>query len=255
MTKVEFRDVSFGYGERPILKHIDLTFDEPGLTCILGPNGVGKTTLVRLINKLLQPDSGQVLIDGMDVRTMNYLQIAKIVAFVSNSGSSTFSMTVPESIMLGRTPISGWSVTEKDMEAVEKAIQILELDDLVDRDVSELSAGQLQRVMIARGLVQEPKVLILDEPTSNLDVRYQMEVMKFLRGYAREQGIVIIMVCHDLNITAAYADRAILMHDGTVYADGTIQEVLTEKNLKTLYEIDTKIMEIDQITHVLQIPL
>lgn len=255
MTVLKVENLDFKYPTKQILYDVSVTFDKPELVCILGPNGVGKTTIAKTLNKLYIPSAGNVYIDGENVADMTRLDIAKKIAYVPNSVSSAFSMKVLESILLGRAPVSGYSTTEKDLEIVEKVVTLLDLDELCERDISQLSAGQAQRVTIARGLVQDPKVLILDEPTSNLDVRYQMEIMRFLKDYAKEKQIIIIMVCHDLNITAAYADRVILMHQGRIFADGNVQDVLTEENMKTVYRIDTKVVQIDGLTHIVLNPL
>lgn len=256
LTVLEAKDVTFGYKDVTILHDINLRFEEPGLVCILGPNGVGKTTFAKCLNRLNNISGGSITIDGTSIYDMHRRDIAKHIAYVPNSASSVFSMTVYDSILLGRTPVSGYNVSKSDIEAVAKAIEELDLDSLAAHDVNQLSAGQTQRVSIARGLVQESPILILDEPTSNLDVRYQMEVMRFLRNYARDNGIIIIMVCHDLNITAAYADRVILMFKGTIYADGAVQDVLTAENLKTVYRIDSRIVqEEDGVVHILQKPI
>ncbi len=254
MTLAEIRDLSFGYGKDRILDGIDLKFDRPGLCCILGPNGVGKTTLVKCVCRLLEPDSGSILLDGEDIRTMGRRDLAKKVAFVPNSESSVFAMTVSEAVLMGRHPRSGWAVTDGDMAAVEDAMDKLGLSEYADRRIDEISAGQLQRVMIARGLAQEPEILILDEPTSNLDIKYQMEVMRFLRRYTREKDITVLMVCHDLNVAAAYADRVILMDDGRIFADGTAPEVLTESNVRAVYGVRSAVTADGGVPHVILLP-
>jgi len=255
MTELRVEHVDFSYSVKQILYDVSVTFDKPELVCILGPNGVGKTTIAKTLNKLYIPTAGKIYIDGEDISKMSRLDIARKVAYVPNSVSSAFSMKVLESILLGRAPISGYNTSEEDLDVVARIIDLLDLDELCERDINQLSAGQAQRVTIARGLVQEPKVLILDEPTSNLDVRYQMEIMRFLKDYAREKQIIIIMVCHDLNITAAYADRVILMHMGKIFADGSVQDVLTEENMKTVYRIETKVVQMDGLTHIVLNPL
>ncbi len=254
MTSLDFEDLVFGYDEKIILNGINLKFDDPGLICILGPNGVGKTTLVKCGNKLLKPVEGRALLDGEDVSKIGLHELAKKMAFVSATSSATFSMTVTEAILMGRHPHAGWTTTDDDLQKVEDAIKLLGLEEFASRDFRALSAGQAQRVKIARGLVQEPEILILDEPTSNLDVKYQMDVMRFLKYYARTKGIIVLMVCHDLNITAAYADRVVLMYGGNVYADGTAKEVLTEENIQTVYNVKARVIDVDGNPHIILIP-
>jgi iron complex transport system ATP-binding protein len=220
----------------------------------LGPNGVGKTTLVKCINKLLVPVAGTVELNGKDVHKMGFHEMAQHMAYVPKSSGNVFSMSVTETILMGRHPRAGWITTDEDLDAVIKAIKVLGLSEYSSRDVRALSAGQVQRVMIARGLVQEPEVLILDEPTSNLDVKYQMGVMKFLKAYARDKGIIVIMVCHDLNITAAYADRVVLVYNKGVFADGTAKEVLTAENIEEVYKVEAQVSEVNGIPHIFLVP-
>lgn len=251
---VRLENMSFGYDEKLILEDINLEINEPGLLCILGPNGVGKTTIVKNMNKLLKPKSGHVFVNGTDVSTMSHLDVARVMAFVPNSSNSVFSMTVGEFILMGRHPRAGYTTSDRDIAVVDSAIEILGLQEFAERDVRQLSAGQTQRVLIARGLVQEPEILILDEPTSNLDVKYQMDVMKFLKAYARDRKIVVIMVCHDLNITAAYADRVLLLYGKNVYADGKASEVLTADNIKTVYNVNAEVTDYDGVPQIRLIP-
>jgi len=251
---IKIEDMTFGYDENNILENVNLEITEPGLVCILGPNGVGKTTIVKCINKLLKPRGGRVFVNGTDVSSMGLLDVAKILAFVPNSQQSVFSMTVPEAILMGRHPRAGWTTSERDIKVVDAAIDLLGLQEFSTRDIRQLSAGQTQRVLIARGLVQEPDILILDEPTSNLDVKYQMDVMRFLKAYARDRRIIVLMVCHDLNITAAYADRVILMYGKGVFADGKPAEVLTAGNIKTVYHVNAEVSDFNGIPQVHLIP-
>lgn len=254
MTNIKIEGLSFSYGDVPVFHDLDLEMDKPELICILGPNGVGKTTFVKCINKLLTPTQGTVLIDGKNVRDSSLLELAQIMAYVPNTAYSVFSMSVAEAVLMGRHPHAGWTTSENDMRIVDKAIETMELEELSDRDIRELSAGQLQRVMIARGLAQQPKILILDEPTSNLDVRHQMDVMHFLKKYARDSGTMVLMVCHDLNITAAYADRIIMMANGGVFADGGAAEVLTEYNIKQVYDVECRVIEVEGRPHIILLP-
>ncbi|MCB5279233.1 MAG: ABC transporter ATP-binding protein [Candidatus Cloacimonetes bacterium] len=254
MTEIRMENMSFSYGNCNVFSNISLKIEGSNLVCILGPNGVGKTTLVKCINKLLKPTSGHIYINDNDVQDMHLLDLAQIMAYVPNSAFSVFSMTVAEAILMGRHPHAGWTTSENDMDVVDKAIDTMDLQDLSERDIRELSAGQLQRVMIARGLAQEPEILILDEPTSNLDVKHQMEVMRFLKRYAVESDTTILMVCHDLNITAAFADRIIIMSNGGIFADGKAEDVLTEDCIKQVYDVDVKVIDVEGRPHVILLP-
>ncbi len=206
------------------------------------------------MNKLLKPKSGHVYLNGKDISTMSLLEVAQTLAFVPNSSSSTFSMSVAEAILMGRHPRAGWTTSERDIKVVDAAIDLMGLQEFASRDIRQLSAGQTQRVLIARGLVQEPDILILDEPTSNLDVKYQMDVMRFLKAYARDRQILVIMVCHDLNITAAYADRVILMYGKNVFADGAPAEVLTAENIQTVYNVEAEVTERNGVPQIHLVP-
>ncbi len=254
MTELKIQNLSFSYHSKKVLDKVSLTVDTPGLTCLLGPNGVGKTTLAKCIDGLLKYESGSITLDEKEISSMSQADIARKIAFIPNNSFSTFSITVSEVVMMGRFPISGWSPNDEDVDAVEEAIKLMNLEEFADRDIRELSAGQRQRVMIARGIVQEPEILILDEPTSNLDVKYQMEVMSFLHDLARAKNISVIAVCHDLNVTAAYADRICLMSEGHIIADGTPDQVLTVPNIHEAYKVDAQIHNVNGNIHIAMVP-
>ena len=249
--KIEINDLVFGYKDsNPVLKGIDLEFDDASLICILGPNGVGKSTLLYCINKLVNLTSGTILIDGKDLKDLSFKDLSTIMSFVPHSEDSTFSMSVMDTVLMGRHPYSGFNYSDKDLAIAASNIKLLGLEEFSMRDYGELSAGQHQKVMIARGLTQEPKILMLDEPTANLDVRYQMLVMRLLRDIARIKGIMVLVICHDLNVTSMYADRIVLLSQGKVYADGTAEEVITRENVKDVYNIDCEITTVQGRPHV-----
>lgn len=250
MTELKIQDLSFAYDRNFVFRDVSLSISDPGLYCILGPNGVGKTTLVKCINKLNTPTSGKITIDGKDTGEMNVLDLARKVAYVPNSASNVFAMSVSDAILMGRHPHAGWTTSDDDIAIVDEIMDVMDLQQYAGRDVSELSSGQLQRVMIARGLVQEPEILILDEPTSNLDVRYQMDMMRFLKAYAKERGIIVLMICHDISLAAQYADSIILMQKGGIRAIGNVSEVLTSESLSSVYEVDAKVMLVDGKPHI-----
>ncbi len=248
--EIKLENLSFSYGSTPIFKDINLVIDKPELVCILGPNGAGKSTLMHCMNKLQTPTAGAVYIDGKDLKSYSLKELAKIVSFVPHSEDTTFSMSVLDTVMMGRMPHTGTMMSQEDVLIAAENIKLLGMQEFAMQGFDELSAGQHQKVMIARSLTQEPQVMLLDEPTANLDVKYQMLVMRLLRDVAKLKGITVITICHDLNVTSMYADRVVMLYDHHIYADGTPSEVLTEENIKILYGIDCKILDIQGRPHI-----
>lgn len=250
-VEIKTEGLGVSYGEFRVWKDIDLTINEPGLVSILGPNGVGKSTFMYCINKILAPTEGRVLLDGVDVTAMDYKEIAKNIAYVPQSSNETFSMTVMDTVLMGRYPHSGYATTERDMRIAANCISMLNINDLAMRNFDELSAGQHQKVMIARGLAQEPQILMLDEPTSNLDIYHQIYVMKLLRDIARRRDITILVICHDLNVASRFSDRLILLSEGKVFADGPSEKVITKENIEEVYKVQVDVTEVDGRPYVI----
>lgn len=247
--KVELEDVCFGYDSKQlILENISFTLEKPGLYCIVGPNGVGKSTLIKCINKILKPTSGRVLIDGEDVTELSYKDIAGKIGYVPVRSLDVFALPVTEAVLMGRSNKGKWKTTKEDLVLVKRALRIMGIEDLAMRNLNELSAGQYQKVAIAKGLVQEPQLLILDEPTANLDVKLQIYVTELLRALAEEEHMIVLMISHDLNIAVKYAHELIVLAPpGVVKAIGPPKDVLSADLISSIYDVNCKVIEVDGI--------
>jgi len=251
VSEIRIENLCFSYdSSATILEDINLVIDKPELVCILGANGAGKSTLMHCMNKLSIPTSGDVYVEGKNLKEYHLRDLAKIISFVPHQEESTFSMSVLDTVLMGRIPHSGNMMTSDDIKIAAENIKLLEMQNFAMRNFDELSAGQHQKVMIARSLTQEPKIMLLDEPTANLDVKYQMLVMRMLRDVARIKNITVITICHDLNVTAMYADRVIMLYNKGIYEDGTAAEVLTKENIELLYGVKCEVMEIQGRPHI-----
>lgn len=242
--EIRFDDVSYGYSaDAPVLHHIDYGLDGSGLVCIIGPNGVGKSTMIRCINKLLKPTNGAVYVDGHDVEGFKLKEMAQLIGYVPASNTDTFSMTVLDTILMGRHPHQKVHATREDLHVAYEVMKRMNILHLAMRNFDELSAGQHQKVAIARGLAQQPRVLILDEPTSNLDIRHQMQTIDILRSLAAEDDVLVIMISHDLNLASMYADRIIVMSTpGIIYKIGSPEEVITKEMIRYVYGVESEIV-------------
>ena len=244
MSVIEVEGLSFSYGQsKPILSDVSFKVDGPGLYCILGPNGVGKSTLIKCINKINKPSAGKVLVDGRDIGEMTSKELSKIMGYVPVGGNDLFSMPVIDAVLIGRYTQQKWRTTSEDLDIVRRTMKLLGISSLAMHGCNELSAGQHQMVSMARGIVQEAPILLLDEPTANLDVRYQVYIAALLRGMTRKTGMTVVMISHDLNIAARYADGIIMMAPpGVVYATGTPEEVITEKTIGDVYGVSCEVV-------------
>ena len=249
--RIKIDGMEFGYSSVPVLKDIVLDLEGPQFVTIIGPNGVGKSTLIHCMNKVLKPSKGTVLVNDQDVSDMKLKDIAKIIGYVPYTSSDTFPLSVVDTVLMGRSPHTGWKPKEADLNIVYNVLKLLDIDDLAMRPFNELSAGQHQRVTLARGLAQDPQILLLDEPTSNLDIRHQLEVTRLLRDLSRTQDLLVVMISHDINISAKFSDRMILLKGGTIFATGTPDEVITEENIREAYGVESEVIRYEGHPHVI----
>ena len=250
---IDINGLQFSYTSTPVLSNVTIEMEGPKFISILGPNGVGKSTLIHCMNKILEPTSGTVFIDGKDVKETSIKELSKNMSYVPYSANDSFPLSVIDTVLMGRHPHSKWGSLDHDLNVVYDTLEMLGISDLAMRSFNELSAGQHQKVMLARGLAQEPKILLLDEPTSNLDVRHQLEVAKMLKKLSVERSILVIMICHDINIAATYSDEIILLNEGTIYKVGSPQDVITEENLEIVYGVKSDVIEYNGRPHVILI--
>ena len=241
---IEVKDIRYRYrGNQEVLNGVSFSLQPGEFLAILGNNGVGKSTLLKCLNKILKPDAGQFLLDGQDVFRMTHHEIARHIAFVSQTVANT-QMTAHDVVMLGRRPYMKWGFTERDHEIVHNAMQRLNLEDLRGRFLNQLSGGERQKVMLARALAQEPQLLLLDEPTSSLDIHNQYQVLQIVRDICHKDGLTAIVVIHDLNLALRFCDQFLLLRQGQVYACGDYR-VLDAEALKNVYQVDARIVNVE----------
>jgi len=237
-VKLKIKAVTFSYASSPVLENICLELAPSQLLGIVGPNGSGKSTLIKCIDRILKPQKGSILLDEREITKMSRMEIARRMGYVPQSSSSLFSATVFDAVLMGRRPHLSWRSSEGDMEKVLEALELLGIKDLALREVNELSGGEQRKVLLARALAQEADVLLLDEPTSNLDIRHQLEVMNLISSMVKEMNISAVMAIHDLNLASRYSDKIIFMKDGMVYAAGEPSSVLIPENIRVVYGVD-----------------
>jgi iron complex transport system ATP-binding protein len=244
---IEINNICAGYGATTgsyddIIHNISFNAERGESLCVLGPNGCGKSTLLRSIARILDY-RGVIMLDGQDAASFSRRDFAKKIALLGQSTQVFFSYSVYETVSMGRY---AWSdgflknLSANDEAIVENIIKELDILDIRDRMIDELSGGQLQRVFLAKTLAQTPEVILLDEPTNHLDLKYQIELLEFLKSWVRENNKTLIGVFHDLNLARRFGDTAIVMQNGTIAAAGTIEEIMNSKTLQTVYGIDIR---------------
>ncbi|MCC7565608.1 MAG: ABC transporter ATP-binding protein [Methanomicrobiaceae archaeon] len=240
MVTLAIDNLSFSYRSRQALCGLRFSLQKAEILGLVGPNGSGKTTLLKCIDRILHPE-GSVLLDGTDVGSMSRQELARSFAYVPQSSQGMLAGTVFDAILLGRRPHIGWGVGEEEIEKVHGVMELLGIEELALRDFAEISGGERQKVLIARALCQEPKVLLLDEPTSNLDLRHQIEVMETIRGLADRQHLSVVMAIHDLNLAARFCDTLLMLKSGEIFAAGDPVSLLTPETIRAVYGVDSMV--------------
>jgi len=237
MTLMKIDQLGFRYGDPWVLRGVTFSFAQGDFVGVLGPNGSGKSTLLRLLAGILTPREGQALLEGRPVHTMKRREVARRIAVVPQSYEGIFAFSAREVVLMGRSPhLPSWSFeAPHDFEVVERVMEQTDTRELAARPLDQLSGGERQRVLIARALAQEPRLLLLDEPTAFLDIRHQVEILNLIKTFNKKEKLAVVAVTHDINLASLYCDRIILLDRGVVHDDGVPEAVLTARNIECVY--------------------
>ncbi len=245
-------DVVFAYHSSPVLNSVSLRIEPSEVLGIIGPNGSGKTTMLKCLNRILSHNQGEILIQDRDVAKLKQIEIAKLVGYVPQHANGGHGMpTVFEVVLMGRRPHASWQSGKSDEHKTWAILASLGMEGFASHPYDQLSGGQRQKVLIARALAQEASILLLDEPTSSLDIKHQMDVMDLLRDLVRIEGFSVCAIVHDLDLAIKYCDKVVMMKDGTIFAAGDAREVITAENIKTVYDVDAAVDEVHGRPHVM----
>lgn len=236
MSVLEINNLSFSYGTNKILEQVNLKIEEQEIFGILGPNGSGKSTLLRLISNYLSPEAGSIKLSKRDITTYSQSELTTKLSVLPQQQQVSFDFTVREIVGMGRKPyLKRWQgLTTADQAIINECLELTNTTQFADRRIHSLSGGEQQRVFLAQTLAQDPEVLLLDEPTSELDINYQLEIFNLIKDL-QEQGITIIVIMHNLNLASQYCDRLALLNERQIKKVGTPAEVITAENIKEVY--------------------
>ena len=242
--RLDVKNLDFGYVKKvQILHNINFSAESGQLVSLIGPNGSGKTTIIKCINQILSPQSGQILLDGTDIHTMRTMELAKKVGYVPQMTKNFMGGTVLDAVLMGRRPHVKWKITDYDVTLVLEILKKLEITHLAHKEYELLSGGQKQKVLIARALAQNPDVYLFDEPTSFLDIKNQLEIMNMAKELVYQHHKLVIMVVHDLTMALRYSDYVVLLEKGSVISQGVSHQVLNPENIFNVYGVNVNILE------------
>ncbi|MBO0458649.1 ATP-binding cassette domain-containing protein [Enterococcus hulanensis] len=242
---IDLNEVSKNYGAKKVISEVSLPITEEKLTAFIGPNGAGKSTLLSMISRLISIDAGQIYLDHNEVKAWRSNELSKKLSILKQSNGVNLRITVRELVGFGRFPYSKGRMTVEDQDMIDYALEKLGLVEMADEMIDTLSGGQLQRAYIAMILAQDTEYILLDEPLNNLDMNHAVQLMKTLRRLVEDEHKTILLVIHDINFAATYADEIVAMKNGAIFAHGTMEEMIHPHILNALYDMEIKICELD----------
>ena len=243
MNAIEVKKLQFGYRENLVIKDISFNIKSGSFLSLIGPNGSGKSTLLKTLNYIFKPNKGQVLLYGKDISSYKKREIAKKIALVPQYTNIEYEFTVEDIVMMGRHPYKNRfeNEDEHDFKIVNESLELTNTFNLKDRLINQISGGERQRVFIAKALAQKSSIILLDEPTSNLDINHQMDILNLLKKLNHENGLTVVLVIHDINLACRYSDEIILLDDGKVSGSGRPEEVVNVENMEHVYDMKVAI--------------
>ena len=242
---IEIKGLSKSFGKKPVVEDVTLKIQPKAITSFIGPNGAGKSTLLSMVSRLMDADTGEVLLDQNNVKKMKSNDFAKRVAILRQSNHLNVRLTVRELVAFGRYPYSKGRITPEDEEHIDRAIDYMTLRDMQDKFLDELSGGQKQRAFISMVIAQDTEYILLDEPLNNLDMKHSVQIMKILRKLVDDLGKTVVIVLHDINFASVYSDRIVALKNGRLVKDGPTNEIINSEALREVYDMHIPVQEQD----------
>ncbi|OUS76416.1 iron ABC transporter ATP-binding protein [Paenibacillus sp. MY03] len=240
---IEIKGLTKLFGKKPVVEDVSITIEPGTITSFIGPNGAGKSTLLSMVSRLLDADTGEVLLDRNNVKKWNSSEFAKRVSILKQANHINVRLTVRELVAFGRYPYSKGRLTSADEKFVDQAIAYMNLGEMQDKFLDELSGGQKQRAFIAMVIAQDTEYILLDEPLNNLDMKHSVQIMKILRNLVDELGKTVIIVLHDINFASVYSDRIVALKNGRLVKDGPTHEIIKTDSLRDIFDMDIPIQD------------
>jgi iron complex transport system ATP-binding protein len=243
MNNLLVKEISLSYNHVPVVSDFSLQLKPGELVGLIGPNGCGKTSVIKALSRILALKSGEITLDGRHLHHISHNDLAKVIGVVPQTPNLPETFSVTEVVLLGRSPHLGWlrNESQRDLQIANAAMQATGILEFAERKIGELSGGEKQRVTIARVLAQQPQVILMDEPTANLDIAHQLEILNLMQSLCRQQQMAVLIALHDLNLAAQYCDRLILLKKGRIFAQGGPQDVITSLNIQQVYGSGSKV--------------